>query len=84
MIAHRRHHFQQHRAEISLDRFFPFGVAQRGEIQQGPAQTVEIAREVVDIDIDQRIGGAVGHGLAVEPRLASLLEVEQDRIAQRV
>ncbi len=85
LVAEGRHHLRQHHARVRFQTLSPAGISLRREIQQRQADTREIAREVVDRKIDQRLVGT-GRILlpAIEPARAPLLEAELDVVEERI
>ena len=84
-IAKCGHHLGQHHPAVGFDDLGPVGIALRGEVQKRTAQTREVARQVVNREIDQVWGWTLGLAkLAVEVAGAALFKRELDAVEKAI
>src|SRR5262249_23562796 len=85
LIAQRGHDLSQHDAGIGFDLLRPLGIALRGKVKQRVAHADEVARQVVDGEVNELLRRAFKRPwLAVEIAGAALLERELDTVEEAI
>ena len=85
VIAERGHQLGEHYACVRLETILPLGVALGREVEQRLPVALEIAREVIDWIVGERVRRALRRPLlAIELRRTARLEGEADVVVERI